>query len=250
MTRSQTRNTQHAARLTFRTMTTNFALGHSQTEIDQRIQAQRMLHQILEGTAAHTGGDFFRSLVSHVAQAFQVCYAMITECTDHTLTRVRTLACYKYHNFLEQFEYNLAGGPCEGVIQGGVLDLLWAKWRDGLIPTELGEHEVPVDVPPGWQWIVRGQRVPTSARAKVRIIGLVVTFPGQSKRLTLRDAATLALLYSDLKKSGKGEILYTRRKYVRKLKGQPPGTVSVTQDKSLFLQMDRARLERLKGSQE
>jgi hypothetical protein len=68
----------------------------------------------------NTSGDFFRSLVSHVAQAFQVCYAMITECTDHTLTRVRTLACYKYHNFLEQFEYDLDGGPCAGVIAGDV----------------------------------------------------------------------------------------------------------------------------------
>jgi PAS domain S-box-containing protein len=90
------------------------------TDAQQRTQAQRMLREILEGTAAYTGGDFFRSLVSHVAQAFQVCYAMITECTDHTLTRVRTLACYKYHNFLEQFEYDLAGGPCQGVIEGGV----------------------------------------------------------------------------------------------------------------------------------
>lgn len=36
---------------------------------------------------------------------------------------------------------------------------------------------------------------------------------------TLKDAATLALLYSDLKKSGKGEVIYTRRKYVRKVKG-------------------------------
>lgn len=63
---------------------------------------------------------------------------------------------------------------------------------------------------------------------------------------TVRDAATLALLYSDLKKSGKGEVIHTRRKWVKKLRGQPPGTVSVTQDKSLFLQLDRARLDRLK----
>jgi predicted ribosome quality control (RQC) complex YloA/Tae2 family protein len=63
---------------------------------------------------------------------------------------------------------------------------------------------------------------------------------------TLRDAATLALLYSDLKKSGKGEVIYTRRKYVRKVKGSAPGTVTVTQDKTLFVTLDRGRLERLK----
>lgn len=63
---------------------------------------------------------------------------------------------------------------------------------------------------------------------------------------TIRDAATLALLYSDLKKSGKGEVIYTRRKWVKKLKGQPPGTVSVTQEKSIYAQLDRPRLDRLK----
>jgi predicted ribosome quality control (RQC) complex YloA/Tae2 family protein len=63
---------------------------------------------------------------------------------------------------------------------------------------------------------------------------------------SVRDAATLALLYSDLKKSGKGEVIYARRKYVRKVKGKPPGTVTVTQEKSIFVTLDRVRLDRLK----
>jgi predicted ribosome quality control (RQC) complex YloA/Tae2 family protein len=63
---------------------------------------------------------------------------------------------------------------------------------------------------------------------------------------TLRDAATLALLYSDLKKSGKGEVIYARRKYVRKAKGQAPGAVTVTQEKAIFVTLDRTRLTRLK----
>lgn len=65
---------------------------------------------------------------------------------------------------------------------------------------------------------------------------------------TLKDAATLALLYSDLKKSGKGEVIYTRKKWVRKAKGQAPGTVHVTQEKSLYVTLDRVRLDRLKES--
>lgn len=64
---------------------------------------------------------------------------------------------------------------------------------------------------------------------------------------TLRDAATLALLYSDLKKSGKGEVIYTRRKWVKKAKGQAPGAVIVTQEKSLHISLDKARLEALKS---
>ncbi len=65
---------------------------------------------------------------------------------------------------------------------------------------------------------------------------------------TLKDAATLAVLYSDLKKNAKGEVIYTRRKWVRKAKGQPPGTVTVTREKTLFVALDRVRLDRLKQS--
>ncbi len=64
---------------------------------------------------------------------------------------------------------------------------------------------------------------------------------------TLRDAATLALLYSDLKKSGRGEVVYTRRKWVKKAKGQAFGAVIVTQEKSLHIVLDRVRLEALKN---
>ena len=63
---------------------------------------------------------------------------------------------------------------------------------------------------------------------------------------TLRDAATLALLYSDLKRSGKGDVIYTRRKWVKKAKGQAPGTVTVTQEQSISVKLDALRLAALK----
>lgn len=64
---------------------------------------------------------------------------------------------------------------------------------------------------------------------------------------TLRDAATLALLYSDLKKSGKGDVIYTRRKWVKKAKGQAPGAVTVTQEKSVHVSLDKSRLDAIKN---
>jgi predicted ribosome quality control (RQC) complex YloA/Tae2 family protein len=64
---------------------------------------------------------------------------------------------------------------------------------------------------------------------------------------TIRDAATLALLYSDLKKSGKGDVIYTRRKWVKKAKGQAPGAVTVTQEKSIYVTLDKPRLDALKS---
>jgi predicted ribosome quality control (RQC) complex YloA/Tae2 family protein len=67
---------------------------------------------------------------------------------------------------------------------------------------------------------------------------------------TLLEAAMLALLYSDLKKCGKGDIIYTRRKWVKKAKGQAPGAVTVSQEKSVFVALDKTRLARLKERSE
>jgi predicted ribosome quality control (RQC) complex YloA/Tae2 family protein len=65
---------------------------------------------------------------------------------------------------------------------------------------------------------------------------------------TLKDAATLTLWFSDLRKSGKGEVIYTLRKFVKKAKGQKPGAVHVTRDKSMWIECKDERLERLKGN--
>jgi predicted ribosome quality control (RQC) complex YloA/Tae2 family protein len=67
---------------------------------------------------------------------------------------------------------------------------------------------------------------------------------------TLKDAAVLALLYSDLRKSGKGDVIYTRRKWVRKAKGGAPGSVLVTQEQSLHTNLDKTRLAALKARME
>lgn len=64
---------------------------------------------------------------------------------------------------------------------------------------------------------------------------------------TLKDAATLTLWFSDLRKSGKGEVIYTLRKFVKKGKGFKPGAVSVEREKSLWIELKDDRLERLKG---
>jgi predicted ribosome quality control (RQC) complex YloA/Tae2 family protein len=68
------------------------------------------------------------------------------------------------------------------------------------------------------------------------------------RKESLLDAATLALHYSDLRKSGQGEVLYAYRKHVHKPRRAKPGLVTVTQDKRFFLKLDRKRLARLKES--
>ncbi|MGD9851394.1 MAG: NFACT family protein [Nitrospirales bacterium] len=64
---------------------------------------------------------------------------------------------------------------------------------------------------------------------------------------TLKDAATLTLWFSDLRKSGKGEVIYTLRKFVKKGKGLKPGAVMVEREKSLWIELKEDRLQRLKG---
>ena len=64
---------------------------------------------------------------------------------------------------------------------------------------------------------------------------------------TLKDAATLTLWFSDLRKSGKGEVIYTLRKFVKKSKGFKPGTVMVEREKSIWIELKEERVKRLKG---
>ena len=65
---------------------------------------------------------------------------------------------------------------------------------------------------------------------------------------TLLDGANLALSYSKGRKSGSGDIYYTKVKYLRRVKRGRTGLVIPTQEKNLFVKLDQARLERLKGS--
>lgn len=84
-------------------------------------QAEEILQALTEGTAQVIGGDFFRSLVRCLAMALHVRYAFVTECTDVTLTRVRTLAFVQNQDISENIEFDLAGTPCELVIGGQVV---------------------------------------------------------------------------------------------------------------------------------
>jgi predicted ribosome quality control (RQC) complex YloA/Tae2 family protein len=69
-------------------------------------------------------------------------------------------------------------------------------------------------------------------------------------RDSLLDAASLAIHFSKLKSAGRGDVIYTFRKYVRKPKGAEPGKVICSQDKNLSITIDSKRMERLfKGQQ-
>lgn len=62
----------------------------------------------------------------------------------------------------------------------------------------------------------------------------------------LEEAASLAALHSKARSSGTVAVDWTRRKYVRKPRGAPPGRVLVSQAKTIFVAPDPALEERLR----
>jgi Nif-specific regulatory protein len=80
--------------------------------------AEVTLRSIMEGTASVTGGDFFASMVRHLARALQVRYAFVTECRERVKTRARTLAFWMGDRLADNVSYEIAETPCLKVLAG------------------------------------------------------------------------------------------------------------------------------------
>ncbi len=85
------------------------------------LEEQEALRAILEGTAAHTGKKFFRELVKQLATALDTHSAWITEYIKEE-QKLRALAFWVEDRFVEGFEYDIIGTPCEIVV--GKKDML------------------------------------------------------------------------------------------------------------------------------
>ena len=85
-------------------------------DITERKQAELALQNLIQGTAATTGQDFFAALVRHIAEALQVTYAIVTEKIGDTL---HTLAFWGQDTLLPRYSYPIADTPCEQVFQAG-----------------------------------------------------------------------------------------------------------------------------------
>src|SRR5688500_7898048 len=88
-----------------------------------RTGAEESLRRIVEGTAAATGRDFFRSLTRHLAAALGYRYAQVGELISPHPARIRTLAVWssapadhRGGRFVDNFDYLLAGTPGEYVV--------------------------------------------------------------------------------------------------------------------------------------
>ncbi|MEW6683614.1 MAG: EAL domain-containing protein [Nitrospirota bacterium] len=85
-------------------------------DVTERDHTERMIRQIAEGVSAVTGSAFFRTLLQHLAQTLEVEYAFVGGFVAGRDDRIRTLAVLADGQFVDNFEYDLGGTPCERVV--------------------------------------------------------------------------------------------------------------------------------------
>src|SRR6516225_8302974 len=76
------------------------------------------LRAIVEGTARHTGQEFFESLVRHLAAAVGTHYAFVAEFAGGT--KVRSLAFWRRDRITDNVEWDVIGTPCQDVVRGNL----------------------------------------------------------------------------------------------------------------------------------
>ncbi|MBI2485738.1 MAG: PAS domain S-box protein [Deltaproteobacteria bacterium] len=86
-------------------------------DITERKRAEEVLLSIAKGVSAATGEAFFQSLVEHLAKTLEADYAFIGELKDDKVKLVKAIAVYADGKIASNFDYDLAGTPCEGVVR-------------------------------------------------------------------------------------------------------------------------------------
>lgn len=196
-------------------------------ENSERKRIEEALRMIAEGTAAVTGGDFFRSLVRHLSLVFGAACAFATECADEKKTRVRTIAYLKKNEFRENVEYDLAGTPCEGVIGGEAC--YYPRDLEALFPREAGMQSylgVPLYDSAG------------------KIIGHVAILNDEPLGLTEADIAVMktfaARAGAELERKRAEEELRKSEARFRTLVESAPIGISINDSEGRFLQVNHA----------
>jgi PAS domain S-box-containing protein len=84
------------------------------TSVQSRSEA--LIRYLLEGTSSHTGQEFLRALVRSVALAMDVAGVWVTEYLPERNV-LRSLAFWMNGQYIPEYEYNIAGTPCEVVVE-------------------------------------------------------------------------------------------------------------------------------------
>jgi PAS domain S-box-containing protein len=82
----------------------------------RRIDEETALRAVVEGTASSTGEDFYRALVENLSRALDTRGAWVTV-YDEAVERLRAIAFQFAGQWVDNFEYPIAGTACETAIR-------------------------------------------------------------------------------------------------------------------------------------
>jgi PAS domain S-box-containing protein len=86
-------------------------------DITEGKRAEQALRNLVAGTAAVTGEEFFPALVRHVAAALDAHCAAVTQAVDGERDRLRILAMWVGRDWVGNFEYDVNHTPCGEVMR-------------------------------------------------------------------------------------------------------------------------------------
>lgn len=89
-------------------------------DITERKQSEEVFRAISEGLAMVTGEAFFGTMVRHLSSSLDMDYALFAHIKDHEQGILETVSVWVEDRHVDNFEYTLAGTPCENVLQTGL----------------------------------------------------------------------------------------------------------------------------------
>ena len=104
-------------------------------------QTREAMRLVLEGTARATGTEFFNSLVGHLAEALGFRYVLLARVDEGKKTRATSLALWANGSLGNDIEYELAGTPCQNVVQQSMCfypDHIQQQFPDDALLLEMG----------------------------------------------------------------------------------------------------------------
>ncbi|MBF0349877.1 MAG: DUF814 domain-containing protein [SAR324 cluster bacterium] len=114
-------------------------------------------------------------------------------------------------------------GPVQRISRDGLMIIIGRNARQN--------EQVTFHMANGNDWWFHAQQSPGAH--------VVVKYPKSPlPPKTLEDAVHLAAYYSKIRQNEKIEVVYTQRKYVRKIKGSQPGTVSCSQTSTMYVSLN------------
>jgi hypothetical protein len=97
-----------------------------------------LLRSISDGTSSETGSDFFRALVKNLSQALRTYGAWVTEYLPD-VKRLRALAFWLGGEYIEHYEYDIQGTPCDKMFG----DKKYFHVPENVVDLFLGDPDLP-----------------------------------------------------------------------------------------------------------